>query len=95
MNEIQKDLEKYKDTMKIGACIQFETYLEFVDIALGTFKSKIEENSQLFDNDIPYRDFYNQLDSLQDQISFFTMLVQKELENKNFNSCDYFIKYHN
>lgn len=95
MNEIQKDLEKYKDTMKIGACIQFETYLEFVDIVLGTFKSKIEENSQLFDNDIPYRDFYNQLDSLQDQISFFTMLVQKELENKNFNSCDYFIKYHN
>lgn len=95
MNEIEKNLEKYKDTMKIGACIQFETYLEFVDIVLGTFKSKIEENSQLFDNNISYREFYDQLNSLQDQISFFTMLVQKELENNDFDSCDYFIKFHN
>ena len=93
MNEIQKNLEKHKETMKVGACIQFETYLEMVDIVLKAFKSKIEENSQLFDNDIPCRDFIYQLDNLQNQVAFFTMMVQKELENKNFNSCDYFIKY--
>lgn len=95
MNEIQKNLEKQKETMKVGACIQFETYLEMVDVVLKSFKSKIEENSQLFDNDIPCSDFIYQLDNLQDQVAFFTMMVQKELENKNFDSCDYFIKYNN
>lgn len=93
MDEIQKNLEKHKETMKVGACIQFETYLEMIDIVLKTFKSKIEENSQLFNKDIPFMDFIYQLENLQEQFSFFTMMVQKELENKNFDSCDYFIKY--
>ena len=93
MSEIVKDFEKHKDTMRIGACIQFETYLELLNMVLKTFKLKIEENSILFDGSIPYGDFFHQLDVLGSHISFFTMLVQKELEDKKFNCCDYFLKY--
>ena len=81
--------------MRVGACIQFETYLEMIDLVFKTFKFKIEENSELFDDNISSGEFFRQFDILQEQISFFVMLVQKEIEKGKFDSCDYFIKYNN
>ena len=95
MNNIQKGIEKNKYTMRVGACIQFETYLEMIDLVFKTFKFKIEENSELFDDNISSGEFFRQFDILQEQISFFVMLVQKEIEKRKFDSCDYFIKYNN
>lgn len=95
MTEIEKHLKLNEDKMRLGACIQFENYLEMFDMFMDVFKTKIEENSPLFDNDILVGDWLAELDRLHGQITFFTMSIQKDLENKKFNSCDYFIKYNN
>ena len=92
MTDIEKNFEENKDKMKIGFCIQIETYLEILDITFDELQKNIVDNEKLFEN-LPLGDWQNAVDRIKADISFLFVLIEKDLENKKYNTCDYLLKY--
>lgn len=93
MSRVDEDIEVNKEKIKIGFCVQIESYLEILDITFDELLKHIEENEKLFSN-FPLSEFTNAIDRIKSDISFLFIIIEDKLQDEKFNICDYLLKYY-
>ena len=92
MTNIENNLKSNELNIKIGSCIQLDTYSEIFDVFLSSYCDVIKANSRYLKS-ITVSDWLCRIDSLKYDLLFLNTCIQKELEGRSFDTCDYILKY--